>query len=68
MERGHVLESFIKQWEDYTLVAKMVNRIFYYLDRYYLKEGNRKKTGAVALDLFFSAMTQSAKEKIRDAI
>jgi hypothetical protein len=50
------------------MVAKMLHRMFSYLDRYYLKDANKKKTGPVAIEMFFNAMTQSAKETIRHAI
>lgn len=50
------------------MVAKMLHRMFSYLDRFYLKDANKKKTGAVAIEMFFNAMTQSAKETIRHAI
>lgn len=52
------------------MVAKMVHRMFYYLDRFYLRNNKKhdKLTGGVALELFYTAMTPSVQESIRDAI
>ena len=36
--QGHIMQAFIKVWHDFAMVTKMMERVFGYLDRFYLKE------------------------------
>jgi hypothetical protein len=55
LEARRVIEGLIKAWEDYTLVAYMLHRMFYYLDRFYLrKESNHgPRIGHRAKEIFY---------------
>lgn len=41
-QRGvnRIIEAFVKCYDDYSMVAKLLDRVFDYLNRYYLKTKN----------------------------
>ena len=57
------MESFLKCYEDYTMVAKLLDRVFDYLNRYYLKgKGNNAEfLGVTAMKIFIAQFYELAK-------
>lgn len=66
LEQGHILEAFVKTWENYAMIAKMMHRLFVYLDKFFLK--GKKLIGPIALDIFYAHMSQSVKDSLRAAL
>ena len=46
------LEAFVKVWEDFTMFAKMLDKMFDYLNRYFLKNQSMSTLGQSALKSF----------------
>ena len=44
-EQGNIITAFIKQWDNFAMLAKLMDRMFDYLNRYYLKNQSLKLLG-----------------------
>jgi len=47
-----VLSAYLKSWNDFAMLTTLLQRMFVYLDRLYLKEKNLGTLGTTALDMF----------------
>lgn len=47
--REDFLKAFVKIWNDYNMFAKLLDKMFDYLNRYYLKNQSMKSLGQTAL-------------------
>ena len=53
-QRGEaVLTSYLKSWQDFTIVATLIQRLFAYLDKFYLKQHHLETLGERALKMYF---------------
>lgn len=52
--QGRIMNAFNKCYEDYSMVAKLLDRVFDYLNRYYLKgKGDKAEfLGVTAMKIF----------------
>ena len=49
--QGLLIETYVKSFHDYTMASKLLERVFDYLTRFYLKD-KPQKLGDIALDIF----------------
>lgn len=79
--RVEFLEAFVKVWENYTMFAKLLDKMFDYLNRYFLKNQSMSSLGITALkkfnELFYPEikltlrgmlLTQISKDRNREAV
>lgn len=61
------MEAFLKCYDDYTMVAKLLDRVFDYLNRYYLKgKGNNAEfLGVTAMKIFIKQFYGLEKEQLK---
>ena len=52
MLEGQIMQAFISIWDDFAMLTKLMDRMFDYLNRYYLKNASLKLLGVTAMDLF----------------
>ena len=63
-----LLTTIVKVWEDYTIYAKMMDRCFDYLNRYYLSNSSLQPIGANCLVMFKDRVFTKMKSQITDAV
>lgn len=51
-DRGLLMQAFVKIFDDFAMLAKLMDRMFDYLNRYYLKNYALKMLGVTAMELF----------------
>lgn len=49
------MQAFVKAWHDYVMVTKLMERVFEYLDRFYLKQGDKLSLGETAMRIFIDS-------------
>ena len=47
-----LLENLVKIWESFAIYSKMMDKIFDYLNRYYLKNSELKMVGETCIHMF----------------
>lgn len=64
------LQAFVKIWTDYNMYAKLLDKMFDYLNRYFLKNQSMKSLGQTALvkynELFYERIKVDLREVILD--
>lgn len=63
-----LLTTIVKVWEDYTIYAKMMDRCFDYLNRYYLSNSSLQPIGANCLVMFKERVFTKMKSHITEAV
>lgn len=63
-----LLQRFIKEWKDYTVLVHFMRKMFNYLDRYYLKNNNTVTLATAALHLFRDDCFNNLTDRLRKAI
>jgi Cullin family len=63
-----VVTAYIKIWSDYAMLVKLLDRMFDYLNRYYLKNLSLKMLGVTALEIFNSHFYEGVKETFRNQV
>ena len=68
----NLIKAFVKQWSNFNMFAKCLERMFTYLNRYYLKNQSMKSLGQHALqhfnDIYFSAIKDDLLKAVLDEI
>ena len=49
-----IIKAYLQVWKDFSMFVKLLDRMFDYLNRYYLKNQSMKTLGVTALDFFNS--------------
>lgn len=62
------MTAYLKIWDDYVMFAKLLDRMFDYLNRYYLKNQSLKPLGVTALDSFNNLLFNQVKDSFRDEV
>ena len=66
--RDDFLKAFVKIWNDYNMYAKLLDKMFDYLNRYYLKNQSMKSLGQTALmkfnELFYDPIRIDLRESV----
>ncbi len=62
------LEAFVKVWENYTMFAKLLDKMFDYLNRYFLKNQSMSSLGQTALKKFNELFYPKIKETLRELL
>ena len=66
------LEAFAKVWDDYTMFAKLLDKMFDYLNRYFLKNQSMSSLSATALkkfnEMLYPEVKKTLKEKLLEQI
>lgn len=47
-----IIKAYLQVWKDFAMFVKLLDRMFDYLNRYYLKNQSMKTLGVTALDMF----------------
>jgi len=68
VSREDFLKAFVKIWNDYNMYAKLLDKMFDYLNRYYLKNQSMKSLGQTALQKFNELYFDAIKVELRDAV
>lgn len=61
---GDIMPAFIKSFDDYAMVAKLLDRCFDYLNRFYLKGKNHEFLGVTAMKIFIANCFDKVKEPL----
>jgi len=59
------MKAYLKIWSDYAMLIKLLDRMFDYLNRYYLKNQSMKMLGVTALEIFNQNFYQEVKDAFR---
>ena len=62
------LEAFVKVWEDYTMFAKLLDKMFDYLNRYFLRNQSMSSLGQTALKKFNELFYPEIKKTLRELL
>ena len=57
-----VVKAYLKVWKDYAMFVKLLDRMFDYLNRYYLKNQSLKMLGVTALEIFNNSFYKEVKD------
>lgn len=63
-----LLEAWVEQWNNYTIFCKLLNRMFDYLNRYYLKNQSMNSLGVTSLKHFVSHFYERVKQDLLKAL
>ena len=64
-----LLENLVKIWESFAIYSKMMDKIFDYLNRYYLKNSELKMVGETCIHMFHEQVfTRERKQLITSTI
>jgi len=59
------MKAYLKIWSDYAMLIKLLDRMFDYLNRYYLKNQSMKMLGVTALEIFNQNFYLEVKDAFR---
>jgi len=62
------LQAFVKIWTDYNMYAKLLDKMFDYLNRYFLKNQSMKSLGQTALVKYNELFYERIKVELREVI
>lgn len=65
---AQLLTNLVKVWDNYCIFSKTIDRIFEYLNRFFLKNANMPQIGEKCLDMFRMTIFSEAKGTITRAI
>lgn len=66
--RDQYLQGFVKIWNDYNMYAKLLDKMFDYLNRYFLKNQSMKSLGQTALMKFNELFYERVKGELREVV
>ena len=66
--KNDLLSTMCQVWENFTIYAKMMDRCFDYLNRYYLSNSSMPPIGANCLQMFKQLVFQKYKKPVCEAI
>lgn len=67
-DQGQLIEGFLKAFDNYAMLAKLMDRMFDYLNRYFLKNQNLKSIGITAMEIFVSKCYEQVKDSLRNQL
>lgn len=59
------METFLKCYEDYVMVAKLLDRGFDYLNRYHLKAKGQELLGVTSIQIFIDNLYKPSRDSLR---
>jgi cullin 1 len=62
------LQAFVKVWDNYTMFAKLLEKMFDYLNRYFLKNQSMSSLGATAMRKFNELLYPEVKRTLREKL
>ncbi len=62
------MTAYLKVWDNYAMLVKLLDRMFDYLNRYYLKNQSLKMLGVTALELFNQIFYNEVKDSFRTEV
>ena len=63
-----VMTAYLKIWDNFAMLTKLLDRMFDYLNRYYLKNQSLKILGVTALELFNQIFYNEVKDSFRTEV
>jgi cullin 1 len=63
-----LLQAFVKQWNNYTILVHFMRKMFNYLDRYYLKNTNMQALAMSSLQFFKEKCFTVLQDNLRQAV
>lgn len=63
-----VMTAYLKIWDNYAMLVKLLDRMFDYLNRYYLKNQSLKILGVTALEQFNQIFYNEVKDSFRTEV
>lgn len=63
--QNDLLNAFVKAWDNFAMLSKLMDRMFDYLNRYYLKNQALKLLGVTSMELFINKCYEQVKEPLR---
>lgn len=64
-QQGNIMPAFLKSWDDYAMVSKLLDRCFDYLNRFYLKGKNHEFLGVTAMKIFINNCFLKVNEPLK---
>lgn len=62
-----MLKEFVRQWDNHKMLVYWMRKIFNYLDRYYLKNGNMESLCQTGLKIFKEQVFNKVNKSVTDA-
>ena len=63
-----VMTAYLKIWDNFAMLTKLLDRMFDYLNRYYLKNQSLKILGVTALEQFNQIFYNEVKDSFRTEV
>lgn len=60
-----LLPAFVKIFDNFAMLSKLMDRMFEYLNRYFLKNQALKMLGVTAMELFVAKCYEKVKDPLR---
>jgi len=62
------MAAFLKAWDQYTICSKLLERVFEFLNRFYLKNSKKQSLGVTAMNIFVDTCFSSVKANLIESI
>lgn len=66
--KGNIISAFLKSWTQYCTMSKLLERIFGFLDRFYLKNAKLDFLGVSAMKIFKNVCYVAIQDKLIEAV